>query len=107
MIKSFQLSPGLATRDVRTRHLDKLPLLLQQVLLIRGDQKGGVCLDHHHKTLQILQIHVQSFSQTGVKVFHLFFKGLKEGFVLIKIMNGSSDSGYIFLPVVDSNSKEI
>ena len=83
---------------MRADVLDEVPLLLQQVLLVGGDQEGGVALDHGDEAAEVVEVDVQGLGQVVVKVLHLVLELLEEGLVLLQIVNSGADTTNVLLP---------
>ena len=82
---------------MRADVLDEVPLLLEQVLLVGGDQQGGVALDHGDEAAEVVKVDVQGLGQVVVEVLHLVFELLEEGLVLFQIVNSRADTTNVLL----------
>ena len=76
---------------------DEVPFLLQQVLLVGGDEEGGVALDHGDKAAEVVEVDVQGLGQVVVEVLHLVLKLLQENFVLLQIVNSRTNTTNVLL----------
>ena len=92
---------------MRADVLDEVPLLLKQVLLVGGDQQGGVALDHGHEAAQVLEVDVQGLGEVVVEVLHLVFEALKEGLVLLKVVHSSANTSNVFLSLRNRKSRNL
>ena len=92
---------------MRADVLDEVPLLLEQVLLIGGDQQGGVALDHGDEAAQVLEVDVQRLGEVVVEVLHLVFEALKEGLVLLKVVHSSANTSNVFLSLRNRKSRNL
>ena len=82
---------------MRADVFDEVPFLLQQVLLVGGDEEGGVALDHGDKAAEVVEVDVEGLGQVVVEVLHLLLELLKESFVLLQIINSCSNTTNVLL----------
>ena len=82
---------------MRADVLDEVPFLLQQVLLVGGDEEGGVALDHGDKAAEVVEVDVQGLGQVVVEVLHLVLEALQENFVLLQIINSGTNTTNVLL----------
>ena len=82
---------------MRADVLDEIPFLLQQVLLVGGDEERGIALDHGDKAAEVVEVDVQRLGQVVVEVLHLMLEALEENFVLLQIVNSRPDTTNVLL----------
>ena len=82
---------------MRADVLDEVPFLLQQVLLVGGDEERGVALDHGNKAAEVVEVDVQGLCQVVVEIFHFVLEALKENFVLFQIVNSRTNTTNVLL----------
>ena len=82
---------------MRADVFDEVPFLLQQVLLVGGDEEGGVALDHGDKAAEVVEVDVEGLGQVVVEVLHLLLELLKESFVLLQVVNSCSNTTNVLL----------